>query len=93
MKNVEVGMLADIVNGTVVQLPGRRFPGIVIQGDSLMVLVDSVERVQVAVGRGAASEALDELAELKLLLSQYRSAYEGALLAEGVELPYTRRNT
>lgn len=41
-------ILANICNCPVVQIPGRSFPGVVIQGDSLKNLHRLVEKVSIA---------------------------------------------
>lgn len=35
MKRIEADILTDGGNDAVVRMPGRRFPGVLIQGDSL----------------------------------------------------------
>jgi hypothetical protein len=45
MKRVEVEMFSETVNYPVVRVPGRVFPGVVIQGDSLSVLASMAEDI------------------------------------------------
>ena len=90
MKRVEVELIGEVTNATVVRLPGRRFPGIVIQGDSLAILASAAERALKALGAGRGEEASEELQELVDLLGRYRTEYEKALGVTGLELPYVK---
>lgn len=88
VKNINIEVISEATNASVVRLPQRRFPGIVIQGDSLAVLVATTERAASALRCKNMDEALDELRELTELLGAYQREYENALAAEGLELPY-----
>ena len=50
-KILEVG-----ANGAVVQLPERKYPGIVIQGDSLSVLISDFEDLKMNIAKNDKSE-------------------------------------
>lgn len=89
VKNISIELISEATNASVVRLPQRRFPGIVIQGDSLAVLVATTERVTSALRCKDVEEALDELRELTEMLGAYQREYENALVAEGLELPYS----
>ena len=90
MKRVEVEVLGEASNAAVVLLPHRRFPGLVVQGDSLSVLVNTANRAREAVAAGRAEEGSDELGELCELLSGYQAEYERAMGAAGLKLPYIK---
>jgi hypothetical protein len=86
----QLEMWSEQVNSAVVRIPGRRFPGVVIQGDSLSILLDLAMYVTEHLPPSADSElrgAADELAQK--LLDHVRS-YECVLSARGVSLPYSR---
>lgn len=38
MKKLEIDVLSDETNASVVRMPGRRFPGLVVPGDKLIYL-------------------------------------------------------
>ncbi len=85
-KSIEV--FSEASNRAVVRMPGRRFPGVVIQGDSLSLLVSAARLVREGVPQGG---ALQETAnELFDLLSGYLAHYESVLAENGIELPYSR---
>jgi len=83
----EAALLSPPTNFAVVHLPGRRFPGVVMQGDTLNAAVISLEAVR--------SEIHDDelIAELNMVLDQLfdaRTYYEKVCLEKGIELPYPR---
>ena len=91
MKTIEVELIGDAVNATVVRLPTRRFPGVVIQGDSLAILHAMTETVAASMAKGDIAEAREAATELRDLLASYRHAYEAQMKAAGLELPYPPR--
>lgn len=90
MERVEIGILSQAINAAVVQLPGRRFPGIVLQGDSLRNLLSCATTVIEEFEHGDTSEAIDAAKELVELLQVYVRAYESAMHNENLDLPYVK---
>jgi predicted RNase H-like HicB family nuclease len=80
-------LLSEPTNYAVVQLPGRAFPGVVFQGDSLQGLIAELEEVIVQETPDEKASALKALAGR---LRDVRSHYEAVLGREGLELPYWR---
>lgn len=68
--------------------PAASFPGLVIQGDSLGNLQSLVEGIVAAIEEARLEDARDEAAELHALVTGYKRAYEDAMRAAGLELPY-----
>ena len=90
-KSTEVDVLTVLDRGTnnwVVRLPNRQHPGVVLQGDSLKILYDLADEICDLVGD--ADEVRDVAEELRDNLRGRLEAYEGALRAHGLELPYSR---
>ncbi|MFE9967575.1 hypothetical protein OG894_38555 [Streptomyces sp. NBC_01724] len=52
MERVEAELFTDSGNNAVVRLPGGRFPGVLIQGDSLSILRSDVAEVVEAFDQG-----------------------------------------
>ena len=75
-------------NYAVPRLPGRRFPGLVIQGDNLHTLSLDAERAQQALRHGDVADAQDELDSLVADLRELLDTYISALDAAGVALPF-----
>jgi hypothetical protein len=88
-REVTIELLTDATNAAVHRLPPRRYPGILVQGDSLAAMVGMVRRARAATTFEVAREEVDELAtQLERLLA----SYETALTAAGIELPYARES-
>ncbi|MER5537409.1 DUF6959 family protein [Streptomyces mirabilis] len=80
MECIEAELFTDGGNDAVVLLPGRRFPGVLIQGDSLHILRSDVAEVVEACERGVLADAGESagllLAPLDALLTRYSVALE-----------------
>ncbi|MES2452781.1 MAG: hypothetical protein V4610_19685 [Pseudomonadota bacterium] len=59
-----VKLLGPPINFAVVQLPGRSQPGVVMQGDTLMSLVDQINRTKILLESGDFAEVGEELEEM-----------------------------
>jgi hypothetical protein len=88
MERVEAELFTDGGNNAVVRLPGRRFPGVLIQGDSLSILRSHVAEVAEACDQGDLDGAREAagllLADLDALLARYAAALE----AHEIQRPY-----
>lgn len=89
MKRKEVEVLGEQTNAVVIKLPERRFPGVVLQGDSLHNLEELAAKVGDALSEGR--DPGEDAAELHERLEGYVCAYEDALARAGMELPYVKR--
>ena len=58
MNKIEVELLSDQGNGAILRLPQRRYPGLLLQGDSLKNLAEMADRVHKLSASG--SEELKE---------------------------------
>jgi hypothetical protein len=74
-------------NVAVVKLPVRRFPGILVQGDTMRILADLVHEALGSVDRTEARQTLNEAYDL---VSGFLRVYETALRNEGERLPYVK---
>jgi hypothetical protein len=82
-------VLSDGGNWSIVQLPERKFPGVVVQGDSLSILVAELASALAALQAGNTVGAEDELAATLDQLSAVKRHYEAVLGEHGIELPYS----
>jgi hypothetical protein len=91
MKIEPVEILSEAPNIPVLRIPGRKFPGSLVQGDSLSILVQEAQEllsfVQVTGNEEAITVARDHLEKLQDRLEHY----EKVLCAHGIELPYVKR--
>lgn len=82
-------LLSEPTNGAVVHLPGRAFPGVVIQGDTLDSLIAELREVSI---EGSETERVRLLADVIERLEGLQFRYEAVLEREGMTLPYSRGN-
>jgi hypothetical protein len=77
---------------SIVRMPGRRFPGCVIQGDSLSILLGLVETIKMMTAEQAEKDEdlFYEIKELHESLLARVEHYEQVLEQYGIQLPYQR---
>ncbi len=92
MKYVQIEMLSETINCPVVYVPGRKFPGVVIQGDSLKILLGHAQEIEELAAQCKNKELNIAVASLKLILSDYVEEYEVTMKANGRDLPYPKAN-
>jgi hypothetical protein len=85
---IEIESLSDATNAPVVRLPGRRFPGIVIQGDSLKAMFDCVQELIQVVRSGTQEQIEGTAIELLEKIGMYKDCYEQTMKKSNEPLPY-----
>jgi hypothetical protein len=88
---LEVELLTEQGNNAVLLLPDRRYPGLVVQGDSLSILWNVVLTVCSHAERLGDEDLSGDVYELRELVGDMVERYELVLDAAGIELPYARR--
>lgn len=88
MEHVEAELFTDGGNNAVVRLPPRRFPGVLIQGDSLSVIRSEVAEVVDACGQGDLAGARETAGHLLADLDDLLARYTAALEAHKIPRPY-----
>lgn len=83
----DVKLLSEPANYAVVQLPGRAYPGVVFQGDSLHSFIADLQEAAMANDPDEKAAWLGDVIER---LTAVRAHYEAVLEREGVTLPYNR---
>ena len=90
MERIEAELFTDASNNAVIKVPGRRFPGVLIQGDSLSALRADVAQIVAACAEGDLDEARGwgdlVLSHLDGLLDRYCAA----LSEHEIPLPFSR---
>ncbi len=76
---VEVTLLQDESNCQIVQVSGRRYPGVVVQGDYLSNLADLTSEIVRLLDANDIDEAKDTAQELHGLLFARLKVYKDAL--------------
>ncbi|MGH8444210.1 MAG: DUF6959 family protein [Solimonas sp.] len=90
MRVEPVEIYADTSNFAVMRHPGRRFPGSLVQGDSLHLLTQEAEQLYAAL-RSSSDEDLRTLAQMHCEALQSRlQHYEQVLREHQLQLPYFR---
>ena len=83
----EVEIFSDTTNAAVMRHPGRAFPGVLIQGDSLSILCKQADLVCQQIGRS--SEGFEEANDLRNSLWSYLNHYKATLLEHAMKLPFS----
>ena len=91
MRVDSVEIFADTTNTAVMRHPGRHFPGILVQGDSLYSLCCLADEVCSTVGRQ--STGFEQANELRNRLWSYLNHYKSVLDDHSLPLPFSERPT
>ena len=86
MRTETVEIYSDQTNAAVMRHPGRRFPGVLVQGDTLHALCASADRACREAGRG--SPEFEELNELRNTLRDLLAHYKTVLAEHDLPLPF-----
>ncbi len=90
MREQAVEIYSDATNAAVMRHPERRFPGVLMQGDTLNQLVRELNRVQTD-AQLVNSEVAEDIAGIREHLQSLLDHYEATLSAHGIALPYSKR--
>lgn len=88
MERIEAELFTDGGNNAVVRMPGRRFPGVLVQGDFLHILRGDVAEVLEACERGDLDEARESAGLLLANLDALLTRYGAALTEHDIPRPY-----
>ncbi|MFG6430353.1 DUF6959 family protein [Roseateles sp. LYH14W] len=89
MREQAVEIYSDATNAAVMRHPERRFPGVLMQGDTLNELVRELNRVQADV-QLLNSDVAEDIADIRDNLQSLLDHYETTLSAHGIALPYSK---
>jgi hypothetical protein len=88
-KQVKFDVLDESSNAIVARAPDRQFPGVLLQGDTLRILLDDVSELGESIQEGDYAAATEAIAAVEDQLRTLLSHYERTLEAHGMPLPYT----
>ena len=88
MKTEIVEIYSDASNAVVIRHPGRKFPGVLIQGDTLCIMVDTLSSV-VEKSASLPDETATELKDVRDRLSDFLSHYVAVLKQHELPLPFS----
>ncbi|MBP6014244.1 MAG: hypothetical protein KBA31_18595 [Alphaproteobacteria bacterium] len=83
-------LLSEPINFAVVQLPGRRFPGVVVQGDTLHSILAELKAVRSSAILVSGEDAEVGLDDPIATLEQASSFYEKVCRDNNIALPYMK---
>lgn len=86
----DVTLLTPPYNFAVVQLPERKYPGVVFQGDTLHSMTTQVSEMQKLLEEHDLTNLSEEIRLLLDDLLKIQKSYERVCSDQGIELPYFR---
>jgi hypothetical protein len=91
MHTEQVEIYSDATNAAIMRHPGRRFPGVLVQGDTLFSLCRSADMVCANARSKLDSESYLELSELRNHLQEFLTHYKSVLLEHDIPLPFSEQ--
>lgn len=88
MKKEKVEIYSDTSNFAVLRHPNREFPGSLIQGDSLSILLQNLKEAKEELIIGDSNEASEILSDVIENLTYRLSHYIKVLKEHNIELPF-----
>lgn len=88
--NKHVLLLSEPINFAVVQLPDRKFPGVVCQGDTLYSLIKELNSMLLTLKDRDFEELEYQIDSMREKLSIAQAHYENICKLHNIELPYTK---
>ncbi len=88
MKKEIVEIYSDASNNAVMRHPEREYPGSLVQGDTLHILIQDIKEAKDEVAEGNPQDAVDALAVIIETLEQRLKHYKNVLKEHGSELPF-----
>ncbi|WP_425506200.1 DUF6959 family protein [Sphingomonas aerophila] len=89
MRTAAIDILSDTTNSAVLRHPDRRFPGVLVQGDTLYTLCQRADGVCREIGR--ASSGYNDANELRNALHSLLSHYKAVLGEHDIPLPFSEQ--
>jgi hypothetical protein len=87
----EVEIFSDATNGAIMRHPGRRFPGVLVQGDTLYTWCQSLDVICEAARSSLNEDAFIELNELRNRLWGQLSHYKQVRAEHDMPLPFSEQ--
>ena len=90
MEIKEIEVFSDATNTSIVRMPNRGFPGVVIHGDSLSIFFDQTMTLVEKLANFEDEEVFLTALEMAERIEAHLLHYEETLQADGITLPYVR---
>lgn len=88
MEQLTLDVFSTATNCGIVRMPGRRFPGTVVQGDTLSILWTHAHNVLHHARQGGNPDLADAAEFLAEILNDFVAHYEHVMAEHRLELPY-----
>ena len=88
MYTAKVEILSDAINYAVMRHPDRRFPGSLVQGDSLAILCGLANEACAEAWDAGARRAFESMDELRNELQDRLNHYKAVLAEHDIDLPF-----
>lgn len=75
MKETIVFQYGDLGNNCIIRIPSRKYPGVLIQGDTLSTIVSTLETINLHVSHQSDEELKSEVSELLLQFKEIQHFY------------------
>jgi hypothetical protein len=89
MYTESVEIYSDRTNAAVMRHPGRNFPGVLVQGDTLYLMCQSADGLCKAARGALPEEEFDELNRLRNSLWDFLNHYKQVLAEHQIRLPFS----
>jgi len=90
MRVEKVEVYSHATNSAIIRMPERKFPGVLIQGDSLSILFAETMELVEALATSKDEEAFFTALFMAERLESHLLGYEETLVRNGIKLPYHR---
>ena len=90
MRTEVVEIYSDQANAAILRHPGRKFPGVLVQGDTLHLLCHRADDACEAAKGVVQSDAYDELNDLRNQLWSLLNHYSSVLGEHQIPLPFSQ---
>jgi hypothetical protein len=87
MHKAEVEIFSDLTNAAIMRHPGRHFPGLVLQGDTLRAICRELDEACDLVGRG--QRGFTECNKVRNTFWSYLRHYQEVLIEHKMPLPFS----
>ena len=92
MKEETVEIYSDATNQAVMRHPGRNFPGVLFQGDTLYSICRDLDETCRQLKNGDTELAYEELNEIRNVMWQRLVHYKTVLQEHNIELPFSEES-
>lgn len=84
-----VEIYSDVTNAVVIRHPGRHFPGVLVQGDTLYAMCQAADYVCNSAGGRLPDDEYAELNELRNHLWEFLVHYKNGLAEHEIPVPFS----